>query len=107
MTRMKNILERNVLEFINNMESSPHEAIAFLTIADSLYGNTDADVGLISPFEYGRKYYRVIYMFQFEMRLNVHKQLEFLQTVAAEYWIGLLKEYMIDVTYCLTVNMQH
>lgn len=44
MTRMKNILDRNILEFINNLEGSPHEAIAFLTIADSLYGNTDSDV---------------------------------------------------------------
>lgn len=42
---MKNILERNILEFINTLEGSPHEAIAFLTIADSLYGNTEADVG--------------------------------------------------------------
>lgn len=44
MVRMKNILDRNILEFLNNLEGSPHEAIAFLTIADSLYGNTEADV---------------------------------------------------------------
>lgn len=46
MTRMKNILERNMLEYINNLEGSPHEAIAFLVIADSLYGDTPEHVGI-------------------------------------------------------------
>lgn len=31
------------------------------------------------------------------MRLNINTQLEFLKTVDADYWIALLKEYMIDV----------
>lgn len=44
MTRMRSILERNVLEFLNNLEGSPHEAVAFLAIGDALYGNTEEDV---------------------------------------------------------------
>lgn len=32
------------------------------------------------------------------MRLNVNKQLEFLQTVGETYWIDLLKEYLTEVS---------
>ncbi|KAJ6646667.1 hypothetical protein Bhyg_01880 [Pseudolycoriella hygida] len=76
--RLKNILERSVLEYLNNLESSPHDSISFLVIGDVLYGNTPED---------------------FDMRLNVHKQLEYLQTVDESYWLGLLNEYMIDSKY--------
>ena len=44
MVRIKNILERNILEYLSSLESSPHEAIAFLIIGDVLYGNTVEDV---------------------------------------------------------------
>lgn len=44
MNRMQNILERCILEYYSNLESNPHEAIAFASIADSLYGENDADV---------------------------------------------------------------
>lgn len=44
MIRLKNILERNVLEYLSNLESSPHDAISFLVIGDVLYGNTPEDV---------------------------------------------------------------
>lgn len=43
--RLKNILERSVLEYLSNLESSPHDAISFLVIGDVLYGNTPEDVG--------------------------------------------------------------
>lgn len=44
MNRMQNILERCILEYYSNLESNPHEAIAFASIADSLYGENDKDV---------------------------------------------------------------
>lgn len=44
MIRMQNILERCILEYFSNLESNPHEALAFATIADSLYGETEDDV---------------------------------------------------------------
>lgn len=47
MNRMQNILERCILEYYSNLESSPHEAIAFASIADSLYGETNQDVSQI------------------------------------------------------------
>lgn len=55
MNRMQNILERCILEYYSNLESNPHEAIAFASIADSLYGENDKDVSerfdRISTFE--------------------------------------------------------
>lgn len=44
MSRMKNILERNILEYLSNLESNPHDAVAFLAIGDILYGSTPEDV---------------------------------------------------------------
>ncbi|KAG4066708.1 hypothetical protein HA402_007344 [Bradysia odoriphaga] len=80
MNRLRNILERSILEYLSNLESNPHEAISFMVIGDVLYGNTPED---------------------FDMRLNVHKQLEYLQTVNESYWLDLLKEYMIDSKYAV------
>lgn len=47
MQRMQNILERCILEYFSNLESNPHESIAFATIADSLYGEKDEDVSQV------------------------------------------------------------
>lgn len=44
MVRMSNILERNILEYMSNLESNPHDAVAFLAIGDVLYGRTPKDV---------------------------------------------------------------
>lgn len=44
MIRMQNILERCILEYFSNLESNPHEALAFAAIADSLYGEHNDDV---------------------------------------------------------------
>lgn len=44
MNRMQNILERSILEYFSNLESNPHEALAFAAIADSLYGEKNEDV---------------------------------------------------------------
>lgn len=42
--RLRNILERSILEYLSNLESNPHEAISFMVIGDVLYGNTPEDV---------------------------------------------------------------
>lgn len=44
MNRMQNILERCILEYFSNLESNPHESIAFPCIADALYGERNEDV---------------------------------------------------------------
>lgn len=47
MKRMQNILERCLLECHSNLESAPHEAVAFPVIADILYGQHDKDVRMM------------------------------------------------------------
>lgn len=44
MKRLTHILERIVLEYFSNLESNPHDSIAFSVIGDSLYGENDEDV---------------------------------------------------------------
>lgn len=46
--RLKNILERSILEYLSNLESSPHDTIAFMVIGDVLYGNTPEDVSYVN-----------------------------------------------------------
>jgi hypothetical protein len=43
MVRIKTILEKQILEAINSLESNPHDDIAFHVIGDVLYGYTDED----------------------------------------------------------------
>ncbi len=53
MVRLRNILERSILEYVSNLESSPHDAISFMVIGDVLYGNTPEDVSFsISNFDF-------------------------------------------------------
>lgn len=63
MNRMQNILERSILEYYSNLESNPHEAIAFAAIADSLYGEKNEDVSrFISSFKsFNRCLYFTLY----------------------------------------------
>ena len=44
MKRMKSVITRHLLETLGNLETMPHDAIAFMLIADSLYGHTKKDV---------------------------------------------------------------
>lgn len=56
MTRMQNILERCILEYFSNLESNPHEALAFAAIADSLYGECNDDVSCRMSFKCEQNY---------------------------------------------------
>lgn len=58
MIRMRNILERNILEYLSNLESNPHDAVAFLAIGDVLYGRTTEDVSFTKPKEQSLKNFR-------------------------------------------------
>lgn len=77
MNRMQNILERSILEYYSNLESNPHEAIAFASIADSLYGEKNED---------------------FEMRLNVDQHMKTLLTKDEQFWRDLLNLYLVKVS---------
>lgn len=47
MQRMKTIIERNILEYVTNLENNPHDTIAFIMIGDLLYGDNAFDVSSI------------------------------------------------------------
>lgn len=44
MERMRNMIDRQIMESLSNLESHPHEAVSFLVIGDVLYGQTNEDV---------------------------------------------------------------
>lgn len=46
MQRMQNIIKRCIAGYLQDMESSPHEKIAYPAIANALHGNTNEDVSL-------------------------------------------------------------
>ncbi|XP_022918722.1 uncharacterized protein C05D11.1-like [Onthophagus taurus] len=75
MERMKNIINRQKLESLSNMENNPHHAIAFMVIGQMLYGNTKKDL---------------------EQRLNPLEDLDKMLTEPKSYWLSLLKRYLID-----------
>lgn len=78
MTRMRNIIEKNIVESWSCLEDNPHEAIAFLVIGDVLYGSSPDD---------------------FELRLNTNTEYESFKDKDESFWIDLLKKYFVDAKY--------
>ena len=42
--RMRAVIHRYMLEILSNLESCPHESVAFMIIGDVLFGNNNEDV---------------------------------------------------------------
>lgn len=78
MKRMKSILDREILESLSNLETNPHDTIAYTIIGDVIYGKNQKD---------------------FEARLSTNKFYEHFLTLDEEYWIKLLKEYLLEGHY--------
>lgn len=72
---MKTIIEREILESLSNIETDPHDTAAYLIISDVIYG--DGNEAFIN-------------------RLNMTKQLEYFLTVDENYWINLLRTYLVE-----------
>ncbi|XP_066596217.1 uncharacterized protein C05D11.1-like [Prorops nasuta] len=75
MKRMKTVIQRHILETLSHLETSPHEAVTYMLLADFLYGNTKEDL---------------------DKRLNQVKELKKLMEEPHSYWIGLLHKYLIN-----------
>lgn len=45
--RMRNVLEKMILEALSVLEEAPHDTVAYAVIGDNLYGHCDQDVSLI------------------------------------------------------------
>ncbi|XP_055593217.1 uncharacterized protein C05D11.1-like [Uranotaenia lowii] len=78
MKRMASVLERYILEALSNLESNPHDVVAFHVIGDVLYGETASD---------------------FEKHLNTNEYLQKLKSKDESFWLDLLKKYLIDAKY--------
>lgn len=50
MKRMESVLERYILESLSNLESNPHDNVAFHVIGDVLYGAVEQDVGFCAAY---------------------------------------------------------
>ncbi|EAT39319.1 AAEL008862-PA [Aedes aegypti] len=78
MKRMENVLERYILESLSNLESSPHDNVAFHVIGDVLYGAVEQD---------------------FDNRLNANRFLQKLKEKKEDFWVNLLNKYLIDANH--------
>lgn len=47
MKRLGTILDRNALEYVSNLESEPHDTIAYCMIGDVLYGSSPEEVSIL------------------------------------------------------------
>ncbi|KAJ8679467.1 hypothetical protein QAD02_015254 [Eretmocerus hayati] len=75
MERMNTVIHRYMLETLSNLESNPHDSIAFTIIGDFLFGHNKADL---------------------ETRLSEVENLKKLKLKPVAYWVDLLRKYFID-----------
>ncbi|XP_039445648.1 uncharacterized protein C05D11.1-like [Culex pipiens pallens] len=75
MKRMASVLERYILEALSNLESNPHDDVAFHVIGDVLYGEVEKD---------------------FDGRLNTNRCLQALKDKDEEFWRSLLNKYLVE-----------
>ncbi|XP_058831479.1 uncharacterized protein C05D11.1-like [Topomyia yanbarensis] len=75
MKRMASVLERYILESLSNLESNPHDDVAFHVIGDVLYGEVEQD---------------------FDNRLNANRCLQELKNKDEDFWVCLLNKYLVN-----------
>ncbi|XP_055534540.1 uncharacterized protein C05D11.1-like [Wyeomyia smithii] len=75
MKRMASVLERYILESLRNLESNPHDDVAFHVIGDVLYGEVAKD---------------------FDTRLNANRSLQELKNKDEQFWRNLLTKYLVN-----------
>jgi len=73
MDRMRTLVNRSILEEMNNFEDNPHDALAMLSIGDYLYTDNDK-----------------------ELQQNIDKisRLKKLKEESEDFWVGLLNKYI-------------
>ncbi|PNF33802.1 Uncharacterized protein C05D11.1 [Cryptotermes secundus] len=75
MRRMHTVIHKHILESLSHLENSPHETVTFMIIGDMLYGNTKEDLS---------------------QRLNPVEDLHKMEKEPEEFWLQLLKMYLLD-----------
>ncbi|KAG8228414.1 hypothetical protein J437_LFUL003887 [Ladona fulva] len=72
--RLHNVIQRHILEAMSHMERDPHLSVAFMLVGDCLYGSTKEDL---------------------DHRLNQVSDMRLLLSEPKEFWLGLLKRYLV------------
>lgn len=75
MKRMHTVIHKHISESLNHLENRPHETVSFMIIGDMLYGNTKEDLS---------------------QRLNPVDDLHQMEKEPEEFWLQLLKKYLLD-----------
>ncbi|XP_041369326.1 uncharacterized protein C05D11.1-like [Gigantopelta aegis] len=75
MKRMSNLIHRSMLETLNSVEDSPHDAMAFILLSDFLYGDNQEDL---------------------EMRVNSIANYKKMKLEPETYWREILEQYFVD-----------
>ncbi|XP_071452193.1 uncharacterized protein C05D11.1-like [Hetaerina americana] len=73
--RLHNVLRRHILEALSHMECSPHDSIAFMLVGDCIYGSTKEDL---------------------DHRLNQVDDMHLLLSEPKEFWLGLMRKYLVE-----------
>lgn len=74
MEMMKTTINKFKLESLSSLENNPHHQVAFMIIGQMLYGNTKKDL---------------------EERVNPLVQLESLANESKEFWLAVIKKYLV------------
>ncbi|KAJ1519883.1 hypothetical protein ONE63_004123 [Megalurothrips usitatus] len=82
MSRMETVINRHRQETLSHLETNPHDAVAFMVIADMLYGTNKEDL---------------------HQRLNILEILDKLVAEPESYWINLLNQYLLK-NNCATIR---
>lgn len=83
MKRMKSVIKRKKLNFLNEFEEEPHQSFSLAFIGYFLY-QTDCK--------------------QFKETFNEVERLEFLEEKDNNYWIELIKKYILDQNYVCIIG---
>ncbi|XP_046403336.1 uncharacterized protein C05D11.1-like [Ischnura elegans] len=73
--RLHNVLRRHILEALSHLEGSPHDSVAFMLVGDCIYGSTKEDL---------------------DHRLNQVDDMHLLLSEPKDFWLGLIRKYLVD-----------
>ncbi|GFS72170.1 uncharacterized protein C05D11.1 [Nephila pilipes] len=83
MERMRTVIRKKKLYILSNMENNPHDQLASCLIGDFLYGSTFEDL---------------------KHRVQEIPAIENLFHEPAQFWLSLLKQYIIDGKYVIVMG---
>ena len=75
MERVQLVIQRRILEQLSHLENNPHDSIAYMVIADALYGRSHEDL---------------------RRRLNQIQDLEAIAKESPSFWSNIMRQYLLN-----------